>query len=191
METGSILILNGTSSAGKSTLLKALQATLPEIYLDAGLDKFIFMLPRPYLNQPSLWAEVMEPTRSGPVGLRLISGMHRAIAGLARSGNFVVADHVLIDPRWLADAAATFAPLRAYLIGVHCPLEVVEQREKDRGDRTLGQAGAQFHLVHAHGCYDFSVNTAEASPEECARQIEQFLAANPEPRAFRELRQRV
>ncbi len=160
---------------------------MEEPYLDAGLDKFLFMLPKPYLNQPALWAQVMEPTRSGPVGLRLISGMHQAIAALAGAGNYVVADHVLIDSRWLADASTVFAQRKAYFIGVHCPLEVVEQRERDRGDRTLGQARQQYELVHAHGEYDFTVNTAEATPEECARQIQAFLSGDPEPRAFRQL----
>lgn len=105
-----------------------------EPYLDAGLDKFLFMLPKRYLNEAALWREVMEPTRSGPIGLSLIGGMHRSIAGLAVAGNNVIADHVLIDPRWLADAVTVLAPLQAYFIGIRCPLEVVEQRERDRKD---------------------------------------------------------
>jgi chloramphenicol 3-O phosphotransferase len=44
----------------------------------------------------------------------------------------VIADHVLIDTRWLQDCAQVLAPHRADLVGVRCPLDVVEQRERDR-----------------------------------------------------------
>ncbi len=86
--------------------MKAFQTVADDLpYVDAGLDKFLFMLPKRYLNDPQLWQQVMEPTRSGPIGLNLIGGMHRSIAALAGAGNNVVADHVLVDPRWLRDCA--------------------------------------------------------------------------------------
>jgi len=53
-----IIFLNGTSSSGKSTLIKGLQAALDEPFLELGLDKFIWMLPKRYLNQP-LWDEIL------------------------------------------------------------------------------------------------------------------------------------
>jgi chloramphenicol 3-O phosphotransferase len=187
MTPGTILILNGASSAGKSSLLKAVQATMEQPYLDAGLDRFLRMLPKRYLSEPALWQQVMEPTRSGPLGLQLIAGMHQSIAALARMGNHVVADHVLVDRHWLLDAARTFCALPAYLIGVRCPLGVLEQRERDRKDRTQGQAASQFHLVHAHALYDFEVDTAAMTPEECAAQIKGFLDAHPTPWAFKRL----
>jgi hypothetical protein len=36
-----------------------------EPYIDAGLDKFLFMLPKRYLNEAALWRQVVEPTRPG------------------------------------------------------------------------------------------------------------------------------
>ena len=49
---GTILLLNGTSSSGKTSLVKALQTLLPEPFLDAGLDRFLWMLPKRYLDRP-------------------------------------------------------------------------------------------------------------------------------------------
>jgi chloramphenicol 3-O-phosphotransferase len=49
---GTIILLNGTSSSGKTTLLKTLQAALPEPFLDSGLDRFLWMLPKRYLEPP-------------------------------------------------------------------------------------------------------------------------------------------
>lgn len=47
---GVIIILNGTSSSGKSSILAHLQRMLEGPFLNAGIDKFIFMLPSAYLN---------------------------------------------------------------------------------------------------------------------------------------------
>jgi chloramphenicol 3-O-phosphotransferase len=65
---GTVIILNGTSSSGKSSILRALQDLIEVPLLDAGLDRFLWMLPRRYLNRP-LWDEVLglaaEAGRSG------------------------------------------------------------------------------------------------------------------------------
>ena len=184
---GTILILNGASSSGKSSLLCALQKLLDGPFLDAGIDKFIWMLPKRYLDRP-LWDEVLGLNiRAGPLGHRLFSGMHHAIAALSRAGNHVVADHVLVEARWVTECAALLAPLPAYLVGLRCPLEVLEQREKERKDRTWGQAREQFEVVHAHVVYDLEVNTSLHSPEECAQQVQAMLRAGNPPQAFRRL----
>jgi chloramphenicol 3-O phosphotransferase len=185
---GTILSLNGASSAGKSSLLTALQLALREPYLEAGMDKFIFMLPARYLNRP-LWDDILGlAVSAGAHGHQLFAGMHQAQAALARAGNNVLADHVLVEPAWVAECAALFADLPAYLIGVRCPLEVLEAREQARADRTLGQARAQFARVHAHGEYDLEVDTHTHSPAECAAQIVAYLASGAPPRAWRALR---
>ncbi len=184
---GTILILNGASSSGKTSLLRALQTLLEEPFLDAGIDKFIWMLPKRYLDRP-LWDEVLgRNVRAGPAGHRLFSGMHHAIAALSRAGNHVLADHVLVEPRWVAECAALFAPLPAYLIGLRCPLDVLEQREKQRKDRTWGQAREQFEVVHAHVVYDLEVDTSLHGPEECAQQVRAMLEAGKPPQALRRL----
>ena len=41
-----IIFINGTSSSGKTSLIKALQTKLHEPYLDMGIDRFIWMLPK-------------------------------------------------------------------------------------------------------------------------------------------------
>jgi chloramphenicol 3-O-phosphotransferase/ribosomal protein S18 acetylase RimI-like enzyme len=183
---GNILLLNGASSSGKTRILEALQTMLVEPYLNAGIDKFIWMLPERYLDRP-LWDDVLgRAADAGDMGHRLFSGMHRAIATLSRAGLNVIADHVLVEPAWVQDCAALFANLPAYLIGIRCPLEVLEQRERGRKDRTLGQARLQFERVHAHGVYDLEVDTSLIGPEECARMIREHLLYHP-PQAFRRL----
>src|SRR5512138_366272 len=117
MTPGNILLLNGASSAGKTSLLRALQECFEEPYLEAGIDKFIWMLPERYLERP-LWDDVLgRATQAGEMGHCLVTGMHRAIAALSRAGLNVVADTVLVEPAWRQDCARQLAGLPAYLIG--------------------------------------------------------------------------
>jgi chloramphenicol 3-O phosphotransferase len=187
MPPGQIILLNGASSAGKTSLIKVLQDQLAEPYLDAGLDRFLWMLPRRYLDRPG-WDEVLGLVdHAGPVGVPFISGLHHAIAALSLAGNNVVADHVLVELAWVRECARLFAPLPSLFVGLRCPLDVLEQRESLRGDRTLGQARTQFALVHAHDLYDLEIDTSLANPAECAAQIIQHLRTGPPPTAFRRL----
>jgi chloramphenicol 3-O phosphotransferase len=181
-----VIFINGTSSSGKTSLLKLLQKKLQEPYLDMGIDKFIWMLPSRYLDRP-LWDDVLgKALQSGPVGLTLFSGMHHAIAAAASRGNNVLADHVFVEKAWVDECAALFANMNAYLIGLTCPLEVLEQREKDRKDRTLGQAKLQYDVIHKYTKYDLELNTSKLTTEECAEQVIERLK-NP-PIAFRKIK---
>lgn len=179
MKPGKIIILNGTSSSGKTSIVRAFQTLSTEPWLDMGIDKFIWMLPKRYLDIP-LWHEVywykyakdgktIQEIHSGPLGDRLFSGMHHAIRDLALSGLNVIADHILLEKKWVDECAELFRDLTAYLIGVRCSLEVVEERERSRKDRTLGQAKAQFLAVHHYCKYDLQVDTSILTAEMCAK----------------------
>jgi chloramphenicol 3-O phosphotransferase len=187
---GKIILLNGASSSGKTSLLKAFQDLSPEPFLDLGIDRFIFGMPERYLERP-LWDDVLgKADRAGETGQRLISAMHRSILGAASQGMNVVADHVLVEPSWLDECVQLFQDLPAWLVGVRCPLDVLEEREKSRKNRTLGQARLQFEIVHRPGIYDLEVDTSQSSPEACARKILECVQAG-KPGAFRRLRQRI
>ncbi len=151
-----------------------------------GIDKFIWMLPSRYLDRP-LWDEILgKAHRSGPLGLSLFSGMHHAIAAAAQRGNNILADHVFVEKAWVDECANLFAEMNAYLVGVKCPLEVAEQREADRKDRTLGQARLQYDVIHKFATYDLEVDTSLLSAEECAEKVIERLKAPPA--AFKKLK---
>lgn len=184
--TGQIIFLNGTSSSGKTSILEALQEQLEEPYLNMGIDKFIWMLPERYLERP-LWDDVLGLASSaGQAGHLLAASMHAAIRAAALCGSNVVADHVLVEAAWAQECARLFAGLPAWLVGIRCPLEVLEERERSRRNRTLGQARAQFEVVHAHCLYDVEVDTALYSPAECAAQIIRYTREHL-PRAFKRM----
>jgi chloramphenicol 3-O phosphotransferase len=169
--------------------VRALQDLLPVPHLEAGIDKFIFMMPERYLERP-LWDDVLgRADHAGETGHRLMRAMHRSLRALSLAGMNVIADHVLVEPGWVQDCAGQLFDLPAYLVGVRCPLEVLEGRERSRRNRTLGQARLQHALVHAHGVYDLEVDTAQLTPQECAGRVQEFLAGAPAPQAWRRLKE--
>ena len=175
-----VVILNGASSSGKTTLAKALQDVLNQPFLVIGMDTVVYALPRRYLNEPARWAEVFdydyvegEISRITPTayGHRLVRGLHSAVAALAQGGLDLIVDHVILERAWAEDLEARMEGLAVVRVGVMCPLEVLQERERSRHDRTLGQAGAQIDLVHTTMRYDVVVDTSQATPVECARLI--------------------
>jgi chloramphenicol 3-O phosphotransferase len=183
-----IVLLNGASSAGKTTLAKALQRRLADPLLAVGIDTVVFALPARWLNPPG-WHDVFRYTgegdslaiTAGPLGDRLVAGLHRMVAGLAELGWDVVVDHVLLDAGWVRDAATVLAPYPLLSVGVHCPLDELIRRESARGDRTLGQARAHFETVHAHVGYDIEVDTSLADLDECAALVAGAMASHRGP----------
>ena len=187
MHSETIIFLNGTSSSGKSTLLRGLQQELDPPFLELGLDKFIWMLPRRDFDQP-LWDEVLRKAdTAGEMGYQLVHAMHRSILAAVNTGFNILADHVLVEPDWVRDCAALFHCSNAYLVGVRCDLNILEEREKARKDRTLGQARLQYEKVHAHGIYDMEVDSGKHSAEENVQKIISFLNTGTPPEAFKKL----
>lgn len=113
MTCGNIIFINGTSRSGKTTILRALQNLMDEPYLEAGIDKFIWMLPERYLNLP-LWDDVLGlADKAGEMGHGLVHGMHQAITALSLAGINVLADYVLVEQNWVDECAELFAVLPA------------------------------------------------------------------------------
>jgi chloramphenicol 3-O phosphotransferase len=199
---GRVIVLNGTSSSGKSTLTRALQARLDGPWLGIGIDTVVFALPKAYLDPP-LWGEVfryvpVEPggpapfrIETGALGHRLIKGMHLMVASLADAGLSVIVDHVLLEPGWLPDLAARLAGHDVLFVGVRCPLEVVVERERERRDRTIGQAAAQLDVVHRSGGYDLEVDTSVLAPDDAASIIADAVEAGFPRVAFARVQSRA
>ncbi|HEY4190347.1 MAG TPA: AAA family ATPase [Candidatus Limnocylindrales bacterium] len=198
MATGRVIVLNGTSSSGKSTLMRALQARLDGAWLGVGIDTVVFALPKRYLDQP-LWSDVFryvdaEPgadapfrIETGELGQELVGGLHRMVASLADAGLSVIVDHVLLDPAWVEELAGRLAAHEVLFVGVRCPRDVVVEREAARRDRTIGQAAAQIDVVHRVGGYDLEVDTSVLTPEAAADVIAHAVEAGMPPRAFANL----
>ena len=203
MIPGTLIFLNGTSSAGKTTLAHQLQATLAEPWQHIALDQFRDGLPARYrglnappgttgekgLNVVPVHRDDLACTeiRFGDYGKQLLRGMRRAIAEVAHCGNNVIIDDIILEAAFLDDYLEVMQGLSLYFIGVRCPIEVINQREAARLGRFPGTAEGHFNICHAHNCYDLEVNTAEMMPQDCAHAVIKRIEAGP-PAAFDKLR---
>lgn len=195
-KVGHIIFLNGTSSAGKTSIARILQHQLSEPYLHMALDAFLDMFPSHWVGKnPDGFAEAAFSSASDaalaiyltPVAQRLISGYHHALAVCAATGNNLIVDHVLLERHWLQECVALLADFSVFFVGVHCPLDVLEAREQERVNRASGLARVQFDRVHADALYDLEIDTSLASPQECVARIELALRHLPTPSAFQRL----
>lgn len=188
-----VFLVNGPSSAGKTTLCRALQAAISEPYLVAGFDDFIFMsAPRYYRGADTarqgerdaftaLGAEMVTTSppgappvvtaKFGPVFRRLVDSMAPAVRALVDGGNPVIFDHVLHDAAMYESCCTAFAGLDVFAVGVFCPIDILEERERARGDRVLGRARGLAEVVHRFMPYDLGVDTGAHAPEDCVQAI--------------------
>jgi chloramphenicol 3-O phosphotransferase len=106
MTQGQIIFLNGTSSAGKSTLAAALQKTLPEPYLYLALDDYLARFSPSFWQDQGLgWSRFLpaafsnKPRQQFQPGLgwlmlpQLISSFHQQVADKAQAGHSIILDH--------------------------------------------------------------------------------------------------
>jgi chloramphenicol 3-O phosphotransferase len=157
-----VIFLNGTSSAGKSTLAHALQRQLPEPYYLLGLDAFLEpMLPLSCnFENPADFQQVLQAS----------AGFSQVIGAMAQRLDYLIVDHVLQLPEWQLEVASALKGLPVCFVGVMAPLEVLETRERNRPDRQPGTARQQFEVMQSY-TYDLKVDTSTQTPSECAAEL--------------------
>ncbi len=176
-QNAQVIVLNGGSSSGKSSISRALQELLPDIWLTFGVDTFIEALPNRG-NSP----------RAGityePDGTITFSDEHRALeriwytglSTMARAGAHMILDEVLLSGgAGQKRLRSAFSDVDVSWVGVHCDPDVAAAREARRADRVEGMARQQASSVHSGVVYDLQVNTTTRSSEECAQNITSSL----------------
>ncbi len=166
--TGRVIILNGASSSGKSTLARRAQELLDEPFLLVSGDQLIAAGVLPQRRDPDgpfAWAGRMRP--------RFFDGFHRCIPALAAAGNDVLVEHVVEHRAWREQLDALLAGFDAFWVGVHCDLAEVDRRETARGDRTRGEGRAHVERdrIHEHGPYDVEIDTTAGVTDDLVRDV--------------------
>jgi chloramphenicol 3-O phosphotransferase len=126
-DIGKIIIINGPSSSGKTTLSLALQKKLSIPFIRFSFDLFIEnkILPRDQINRGSFSWQAMRPA--------VFDGLHRCIPALATAGNNVIFDHIIETEGWLHDLVRYLADFDVFFVGLHCSIAELERREIQRG----------------------------------------------------------
>jgi chloramphenicol 3-O phosphotransferase len=185
-----VIVLNGTTSAGKSTLAVELQARLVaagECWIVVGIDDYFAKVPGPWVSygrhvgaraEDGMVFEVVDGTverRVGPIGERVLSAYRGGVARWARAGLDVIVDEVLLCEADWRSWQVELDGLAVRWVRVDCALDVTEARERARGDRMVGLARAQLATVHAYPAYDLRVDTTAADAEALAAEVHAAL----------------
>ena len=153
------ILLNGPSSAGKSSIAKVLRQKLPdsESAVILSLDDYLQMSAKEPIWEDDVFAVM--PRMCEDISLAL------------REGKTVIIDHVITSARIyraLADAANGF---QMKTVLVRCDVETLRRRETKRGDRCVGSAEASLQYLYPKTGYDLCVDSSEASPAALAEEI--------------------
>jgi chloramphenicol 3-O phosphotransferase len=163
------IVLHGPTSAGKTSLAKALQATASSPAFHIALDAFVCMSNRRDMRSDAQRAEAY----------KLHCANFRATLARVVPTDFeIVADLVLRDEAELQACLKALAARATYLIGVTAPLDVLEARERLRDDRASGIAREQLADPVYRRPYDLVVDTSQLSPQAGAAAIRTLIASN-------------
>jgi chloramphenicol 3-O phosphotransferase len=164
---GKLIIVNGPSSAGKSTLANAFHDLLDEPFLRISIDHLREgnVLPLRRIRSGEFAWERMRPA--------FFDGFHRCLPAFASAGNNLLVEHIIETVRWMSDLVDLLASFDVFFVGLHCQLPELERRERARGDRRIGEARTDFETVHRHAVYDFELD----STNPLGQNVETLLSA--------------
>jgi chloramphenicol 3-O phosphotransferase len=171
--TTQVIVLNGVSSSGKTTIARSLQAMLATPWLLLGIDDLIRAMPNEGLQDGSLLRiGKTGQVDVGPGWRELEASWYAGVAAIVANGTGVIVDEVLLGGREGQERLQrAFGGLGVLWVGVMCDREVAGAREALRPDRVPGMAESQAAVVHEGVMYDMTVDTSHASPESCAAMI--------------------
>ncbi len=188
-----MIVLNGGSSSGKTSIARCLQRLLGPTWMTLGVDDLVRALPggdkvndlfraqqdgdEPMGTEGSI---EFGPDGSVTVGddfRRAEASWYAGVATIGRCGTGLILDEVFMGGRSSQERlASALAGLPVVWVGVRCDREVAVAREHGRSDRVGGMARLQATRVHEGVVYDLVVDTTAASAADCARTIASHLS---------------
>jgi chloramphenicol 3-O phosphotransferase len=167
-----VIVLNGGSSSGKTSLAHALQEILPGVWLRLGVDTLIDASPPSLLGEQGLDLLPSGEVHVAPAFRGVERAWMRGVAAIAGAGVGVIVDDVFLEglqqqERW----RTALAGLEVLWVGVRCSPEAAAARERMRRDRIAGMAASQALAVHRGVAYDVEVDTTAATTAACAARI--------------------
>ena len=181
-----IVVLNGASSSGKTSIARALQDLWPRPLVLTGIDTFILAWPESFAALPGDDGSPAAPS----TGIRIVPGLgpapswipefgvdfhammrlvHESWALMSHGGVDQVIDHVLINETLRTQARDIL--VGAFWVGVSCDVDELVRREAARGDRHVGFASGTSVVVHQEMVYDLVIDSTETPSEVLARRV--------------------
>ncbi|MBN2834562.1 MAG: AAA family ATPase [Candidatus Delongbacteria bacterium] len=157
-----IIVLNGVSSSGKTTIGKILQNQMNEVYFLLGFDTVFELIP--------------EKSREDIKYLDLaLTNLNKLICNFANDGINLIIDHLIVREKEIKELISYIEKFEVYFIKVDCKKEIRNKREAMRDDRFIGLSDLQEKKIDMFVDYDLRIDTTYLSPEENAKNIKEFV----------------
>ncbi len=160
-----IILLNGSSSSGKSTLAKVLQTVIEdkrnERYDIVSIDDFLKMTTEDVIYEDDVY--------------EISDALCESVLQALEESQGVIIDHVITSERIFNRLTERLNCYHLWLVHVTCPLEIIRKREQERKDRCLGSAEASYTYLFPKEGYDLTVDTHSMTISECANQIFEMI----------------
>lgn len=168
MEKGRIIFLNGVTSAGKTSIVEALQERDDVFFYVVANDLFQEMVGDKYLRE-DYWKYLSE----------VIIMMYHTAKLYSDMGKNVLIDGILVEREEIKPHYQQLLEILKDnpldIVEVYCPLDICRQRNILRGDRYETQSEEQYALMASDIKYSVKVDTSVHSSEECADIIVRAL----------------
>lgn len=161
MDKGRIVFLNGVTSAGKTSIVEALQARDDVFFYVVANDLFQEMVGEKYLRE-NYWKYLGE----------VIIMMYHTAKLYSDMGKNVLVDGILVERDEISPHYQRLLEILRDnpfdVVEVYCPLDICRKRNIIRGDRYESQSDEQYALLAKNIKYRLRVDTSLYSPSECA-----------------------
>lgn len=168
MGKGTIIYLNGVTSAGKSSIVTELRKRkLAFFYLsDDIFEDHIIDIE---YNSAEYWKKLAEA----------VFLMYKTAKLFSDHGKTVIIDSMLLEKPEFSPHYETmlkiFSNSPLLLIHIHCPLEICRQRNLSREDRFEMQSHEQDSVMAKNVNYDLEIDTSVLSVQEAAQKLLTFI----------------
>lgn len=167
-----VIVLNGASSSGKTTLARAFQDIAGSLYLNFSIDDILYSLPQSTIDRLIAGHPTPEVKFAD-----LVTAYYACVRELAALGHNLVIDNA-ITARYQAERLVqALTGHDVLMVLVTCPEPTLRTRESARRDRRPGLASDQLPTITRWLHYDLTVDTFQHRAVDAARAIVDVLAA--------------
>jgi chloramphenicol 3-O phosphotransferase len=182
-----VLFVNGASSAGKTTLIRAVQDLVSVPYLQVGLDHCFASVPEPwggggpgkysaagFAYESSIRADDDLPRTSiavGPVGAMMLAAYRRSLVTLLQHGCRLAIDELLLSDEIGADYVALLAPYDVQYVLMTADPDCLEKRCAARDYRPGFGRWSLAAAERLPRSYDLTLDSSRMSAQECAELV--------------------
>ena len=169
-----LIVVEGGSGTGKSSLARSLQESLqPQQWLHFSFDTLLYCLPPSVLdmaNQRNDWSAVDKNA--------ITRSVYGCLCTLLDHGHRVIFDCVLMTERGARELLTALQSHTPVLVRLTCSWDEIERRTIARGDRTIEEARRGFETSGLFLNVDYEIDTTHRSSAEIAETLVPLIAGS-------------